>query len=294
MNSKKWFIAVILFSIFYACNENKQRTEAQKIVAEWMGKEIQFPEDIQCNILGKDTTTSLCSDLLQREYKILLYVDSTGCSSCRLKLQEWQQLIEKSDSLYPGKVEFIFFFQPKSKKEMQFLFKQFNFYHPAFIDMHNKIDHINHFPKAPEYQCFLLDKNNKVLSIGNPMLNPKIWELYQKQISGNTATLQEKLTSIEADKTSYDFGNIKMGESNTVDFQLKNTDNEALLIYQVTTSCGCTAADWDKQPIAPGKTAKIKVEIKPEEQGHFNKTIDVHCNVKESPVKLTINGMANK
>jgi hypothetical protein len=285
---------LLLLTVFVSCKEDKKRSEAEKIIAEWVGKEIKFPEDIQCNILGKDTTASLCSDLLLREYKILLYVDSTGCSSCRLKLPEWQQLIEKSDSLYPGKVGFLFFFQPKNKKDILSLFKSYNFYHPAFIDMHNKINQLNHFPQAPEYQCFLLDKNNHVLSIGNPVLNFKVWELYKKQISENTAVQQEKLTSIEADKTTYDFGNIKMGESNTVDFQLKNTGNEALLIHQIITSCDCTAADWDKQPIAPGKTAKIKVKIKPDKGGRFNKTIEVYCNIKVSPVKLTISGTSNK
>jgi hypothetical protein len=287
-------LTLFLLLGLFSCKNNARKDEVQKIVTEWIGKEILFPEDAQCCVLGKDTTENLCAGLLQREYKVLLYVDSTGCSGCRLKLSHWRQLIEESDSLYQEKVGFLFFFQPKSKKDMLSLFKSYNFYHPAFIDIHNKIDHLNHFPQTPEYQCFLLDKNNHVLSIGNPVSNFKVWKLYKKQILGDTVTQQEKPTSIEADKTSYDFGDIRTGESNTVDFQLKNTGNEALLIHQVTTSCGCTAADWDKQPIAPGKTAKIKVKIKPEEQGYFNKTVDVYCNIKESPVKLTVSGTANQ
>ncbi|GHT07506.1 hypothetical protein FACS189426_01040 [Bacteroidia bacterium] len=67
-----------------------------------------------------------------------------------------------------------------------------------------------------------------------------------------------------------------------------------MIINHVSTSCGCTAVEWEKQPVEPGKTADIKVEIKPEEDGYFNKTIDVYCNVKESPVKLSISGTANK
>jgi hypothetical protein len=34
----------------------------------------------------------------------------------------WQQLIIESDSLFKEKLGFILFFQPKSKKEMEFLF----------------------------------------------------------------------------------------------------------------------------------------------------------------------------
>jgi hypothetical protein len=60
---------LLLLTGFVSCKEDKKRSEAEKIIAEWIGKTIQFSEDIQCNILGKDTTTSLCSDLLLREYK---------------------------------------------------------------------------------------------------------------------------------------------------------------------------------------------------------------------------------
>ena len=35
------------------------------------------------------------------------------------------------------------------------------------------------------FQTFLLDKDNKVLAMGNPILNPKIKELYLKIIRGN-------------------------------------------------------------------------------------------------------------
>jgi hypothetical protein len=49
-----------------------------------------------------------------------------------------------------------------------------------------------------------------------------------------------------------------------------------------------------KQPAASGKTAEIKVEMHPEEEGSFNKTVNVYCNTKESPVKLTVRGTANK
>jgi len=56
-------------------------------------------------------------------------------------------------------------------------------------------------------------------------------------------------------------------------------------------SCGCTNVKWEKQPVEQGQTAKISVEMTPEETGHFSKTVEVYCNVKESPVKLTLIGI---
>ena len=41
-----------------------------------------------------------------------------------------------------------------------------------------------HFPTNINFQSMLVDKNNKVLAIGNPVLNPKVLDLYQSIILG--------------------------------------------------------------------------------------------------------------
>jgi hypothetical protein len=60
---------------FSACKKNYKKIEAEKTVKEWINKTIQFPEGFSCSISGKDTNSVACSDLLQKEYKILLYTD---------------------------------------------------------------------------------------------------------------------------------------------------------------------------------------------------------------------------
>jgi hypothetical protein len=197
-------ILVIIFC-FVSCQENKTISEIKGIVTEWMSKTIKFPADAQCCILGNDTLPAECKDLFNHDFKILLYVDSAGCSSCRLRLEQWKPLIEESDSLFQDKLGFLLFFQPKNKKEMSYIFKMNDFDYPVFIDINNSIDRLNHFPEKMEYQCFLLDKNNKVLMIGNPALNPKIWQLYKKQIDGKSETdANQLLTYIKPNKTIYD------------------------------------------------------------------------------------------
>jgi hypothetical protein len=174
---------LLLFFSAFACKKENKRGEAEKAVNEWLGREIKFPSDAQCCMLGKDTTSTLCNELLDREFKVLLYIDSTGCSDCRLRLQEWKQLITESDTLFNGKLGFLFFFQPKSTKEISYIFKTNDFSYPVFIDMNNSIDNLNLLSKSARYQCFLLNKDNRVILLGNPAQNPKIWELYKKIIS---------------------------------------------------------------------------------------------------------------
>jgi len=157
----------------------------QQVVAEWREKQILFPSGIPCQSFGRDTD---CINPSNPNYKILLYVDSTGCSSCRLKLSEWKRIIAESDSLFSREVDFLFFFQPKKhdETELQSLFRQNGFRYPVFIDTKNEIFELNKFPSQTDYQCFLLDKDNKVLMIGNPSINTGVWQLFKKYIAGNT------------------------------------------------------------------------------------------------------------
>jgi hypothetical protein len=180
---QRFVIIVLLITVcFSSCKKNKQKEDATKIVKEWTGKEIKFPRGIPCTSMGKDTT---CVDLYCENYKILLYVDSAGCTSCKLKLYEWKKIIAESDSVFSNPPEFIFFFQPKQKdeKELQQIFKNNGFNHPIFIDKENEINKLNKFPSKPEYQCFLLDKNNKVVIVGDPSVNRGIWDLFKRTIT---------------------------------------------------------------------------------------------------------------
>lgn len=274
----------------FACKD-KKLTEAQQIVGEWVEKEIRFPDNVLCTVMGKDTVWDACHALLDAEYKVLLYVDSSGCSSCRLKLSQWETLMSEADSLFWGNVSFLFFFQPKSKKELSILFRNEKFNHPVFIDMKNNVNRLNHFPAKPEYQCFLLDKNNKVQMIGNPTASPKIWALYKQAISGQT---QEKhtvpVTSVSMSSTEIKLNDLQKGKKSVATLTLKNTGNQPLLISGVNASCGCTKPIWDRQPVAPGKETTVTLEIQPEDVGFFHKTVQVHCNTEKGVILLVLTG----
>ena len=285
-------LLVVLIALpgWFSCKKEARRIEAEWIVKEWVGKEIRFPDHVPCYVSGRDTLPEFCNEEFRKEFKILLYVDSLGCSSCRLKLFEWEQLMKEANSLFQGKVGFLLFFQPKNVKEMGYLFLRDRFDYPVFMDANGTINHLNRFPQAIQYQCFLLDKENKVLMIGNPVLNHRIWELYKEQMAGEKPTDTERITTVESDKTVHEYGTIRKGSTNPAVFILTNTGRFPLVIQRVSVSCGCASADWEKQPVEPGQTTTIRVEMKPDETGYFNKTIDVYCNVIESPVRLTLTG----
>ncbi|GAA4448728.1 DUF1573 domain-containing protein [Rurimicrobium arvi] len=58
---------------------------------------------------------------------------------------------------------------------------------------------------------------------------------------------------------TYDFGKIPEGPVAEHVFVFKNTGKKPLIISNANASCGCTTPEWNKEPIAPGKTGKITV-----------------------------------
>lgn len=67
----------------------------------------------------------------------------------------------------------------------------------------------------------------------------------------------EKLTSIEWEATSKDYGHIQEGQKLEVTFSFKNVGQSNLVIKSVRPSCGCTAAEPPAKPIPPGGTGEI-------------------------------------
>lgn len=68
-------------------------------------------------------------------------------------------------------------------------------------------------------------------------------------------------TVMTFNETEFNFGKVKAGEKVEHEYTFKNTGKEPLVISNAKGSCGCTVPEWPKEPIAPGASAKIKVNF---------------------------------
>ena len=64
---------------------------------------------------------------------------------------------------------------------------------PVCFDMEDHLNALNRFPPRDDFQCFLLDENNRVVCIGNPVHNPRIKEMYLSEIASNVQTETSQL-----------------------------------------------------------------------------------------------------
>ena len=95
---------------------------------------------------------------------------------------------------------------------------------------------------------------------------------------------------IQFAETGHNFGKLTYQKEEAYIFEFTNPGKTPLVISNVETSCGCTAANWTKKPVKPGSKGIIKIKYDADFPGTFNKTITVHFNGEDSPVKLHIKG----
>ena len=280
---------IVLLAYFLVSCQESIKERSTRLIKEWEGKVIRFPVRSVFTVIGRDTVDF---DFMDAKYKVVTYIDSTGCVSCKLQLNRWKQLIAKIDSVTHGNVPFLFYLHPKDIKELRYLTRRDNFIYPVCFDEKDEFNALNQFPDEMMFQTFLLDKDNRVLALGNPVLNPQIEKLYLKELTGKDKSTDTSVTEMTIDPTEYDFGTFSMSERQECIFRITNTGSSLLMVQDVVTSCGCTKVEYDKCPVPPGQTIDLKVIYEAEESGRFTKVMIVYSNAETSPVRLRIKGNA--
>lgn len=87
-----------------------------------------------------------------------------------------------------------------------------------------------------------------------------------------------------------DVGEIPQGTPKAIVYEFKNTGKTAVVITNGKGSCGCTATDYTKEPILPGKSAKVTATYNAANKGAFTKTVTVTTSAEETPKILTLKG----
>ena len=285
----RYLYLIWVLVLFSSCKESEKEKIA-RLVEEWEGKEILFPARSVFTIQGKDTVNF---SFVDADYKVVTYIDSVGCTSCKLQLPRWKQFMQEVDSTLNRPVPFAFYFHPKDMKELRYITRRDAFVYPVCFDEKDDFNQLNQFPGEMTFQTFLLDKDNKVVAMGNPVHNPKVKELYLKVLTGGKSIKAEtQMTKVSADVTGIDFGSFPQSEKQERKFTLTNTGKNVLVIYDVITSCGCTKVDYSKEGIRPGDKAELTVIYEAEKAEHFSKTVTIYCNADNSPLRLKITGKA--
>ena len=107
--------------------------------------------------------------------------------------------------------------------------------------------------------------------------------------------LEQQAAVIEWDKTVHDFGDVSAGDGPlSCSFTLTNAGNEAITIFEVVSSCGCTDVKFSREKIEPGQSATISATYKNEDgPTAFDKTLTVYISGVRRPVILRLRGVVH-
>ena len=274
--------------LFLSCIKHSSKDKVTTIlVQEWLGKKLLFPSNLIFTQRGKD---SINMNIGKAEYKIFIYIDSIGCTDCKLQLDKWEKLKLRIDSIKDN-IPLLFFFHSKHSREIRFIQDRNNFDYFICIDTNDELNKLNHFPSDIMFQTFLLDKDNKVVVIGNPVHNLAVQDLYIKTITEGEATASESdKTTISIPFLEKDLGVVKEGTTKASEFTITNTGNRPLVIKGTTTSCDCTTAETDRQEIPKGESCVLTIHYEAESKGYFLRTVTLYCNAENAPIEFSIIG----
>lgn len=170
---------LMLFLLLVSCSQNRTTKDLQQL----FGKQVVLPENGRWRVLNRDTTV-----VPDREIpKIMVYYNSQGCTSCRLKeLMMWSSLIVEIQSMPvsdTSKVEFLFILASGEEiRSLTMTLQQYDFKTPVLLDTQKSFEMQNLLPEKEIFHYFLLDRDNKIQLVGSPINNPKMWALYKKRI----------------------------------------------------------------------------------------------------------------
>lgn len=96
---------------------------------------------------------------------------------------------------------------------------------------------------------------------------------------------------LEARHSEHHFGVIREGEQVEHTFLYKNIGQKPLIVNDVRLTCGCTAVEWDKEPLPAGDSTRLTIRFDSRNKlGRQRKVITLISNATNAPTRLQLIG----
>jgi len=111
-------------------------------------------------------------------------------------------------------------------------------------------------------------------------------------IFSSVLTAQPKAEVIESKKS---FGSVKRGEKIELRYEIKNTGDAPLILFEAEVSCSCTSVEFSKEPLPPGKTTVVVVVFDTKSVwGRQDRQVYIKCNAAKGEIALRYKGQVSK
>ena len=172
-------LLICIIISFSFCNNTSKETTEEK-VTEWIGDTLYLPETSE--ILYKDSVYQNGEPINNNAKLKIATLISGDCGSCVKDLKRWDKFFQFIGS--KKEAEILFYLETSKLSYFKTrLYESTIHKYPLIIDKNFKFSDTNKLPpKDKRFQTFLLDSNNRVILVGNPVYNDKLMKLYKKEI----------------------------------------------------------------------------------------------------------------
>ncbi len=278
----KVLLLCVLMTFITSCSDKNKHVGER--VSFWLGQEVTLPENMLC-LIKKDTVDIKAFDA---DYKIVVYIDSLGCTNCKMKLREWTETMNLYNSAPDTDIDLFMIINAKDVPSLQYILRTYDFEYPVLVDTLDSFRKTNGIENDENFRTFLLDNDNKIVAIGSPVWNPNVRDFYKRTILGDS-------TDAEGDDIIYEtplhfmLGTSHRGQSESREFRIRNNSGDTLHVSGLIPSCECVTAVTDKDSIAPGERVIATVTLTPDSVfGQQRRFVDLFFSEKEKPIRLKL------
>ena len=172
-------VSLLLTICLISCYKDSNETE--KKVSKFFGDTLFLPK--KSEVLYKDSLyqeTIAINNNAELKISTLLWGD---CHSCIADLEKWKEFYQFAEK--KNEVEILFYLYTSDIKFFRSsLYDKKIQKYPLILDKKLKYVDKNKLPfKNKVYQTFLLNSNNEVILVGNPITSKKLMKLYKQEIN---------------------------------------------------------------------------------------------------------------
>lgn len=179
------FFILLLLSIC-SCKEQAIKKEISRII----GTKVEIPEGLQAMLYGKDTIV----DFSNSDIKMVVLYKDMLCSVCQLsQMEEWVDFL---DIAYASGNAFqiLFIFSPL-EDDIPKLYREMRistFPYPIILDYNKSFISDNpEYPRDINYNIVLINSENRIIAVGNPLYNEQLKNLYISLIAKSVKTIPD-------------------------------------------------------------------------------------------------------
>ncbi len=266
---KHLYLIIMMLLVLSACNS--ETAKHRRVYDALIGKQISIPSDLYAQILEDSIGVDDYYD-----FRIITLVDSAGCTPCKMQLQAWNDFMTEVMKNTDVDVSFRMIIESESNSDLIHNLESYDFLYPVVFDGNSRFRERNPIPEERIYHTLLLDSEQKVIAIGNPVTNPKIRELFLKFINGEGKPCEEYYPDIIMTSA---VGIVEKGDTITQTFRIDNPTDSILTVMDFSTTCECLSALVVNDTLKPRKSVDVKMTWRADSTiGSFRQYADIYFN----------------